>query len=145
MPMKKVSLLALAILAAFAVVVVPAQAKKQHPAQSHKCTPHNEAYTVRGTLVSGSLTKNANGTYSGTLVVHVNKANSHAKSDKGTTKTYALSDAKAKLHGEDGAALTANSRVTLEGKVTTLAKKCDQTGFTPTVTIAKADIRPPKA
>jgi hypothetical protein len=143
--MKK-TLVALAVLA-MAVLVGPAtakQAKPTPPPTSHKCQPHSVAYVVSGKLVSGSLTKNSDGTYSGDLTVHVNKTNRHARDVKGTDQTYTLDHAKAKLHGEDPAALVTDSRVKLRGKITTLAKKCDQTGFTPTITIRKADIKPPK-
>jgi hypothetical protein len=84
------------------------------------------------------------GTYSGSLTVHVTKTDKHSKADKGATKAYTVTNAKVKLHGENPASLTANSRVNLSGTVTTLAKKCDQTGFIATVTIKKADIKPPK-
>src|SRR2546423_11011430 len=125
--MKKLALLAVIALVA---LVGPAQAKPSHPPKSHKCTVHKVAYRVSGDLVSGSLTKESDGTYSGTLTVHVKKTNKHAKADKGTDQTYTLDHAKAKLHGEDPGALAAGSRVHLKGTVTTLAKKCDQTGFT---------------
>lgn len=142
--MKKIALIALLALVA---VVVPATAKPPEPTpppKSHKCKPHGVAYVVSGTLVSGSLTRNSDGTYNGSLTVHVTKANHHARADKGTDKSYTLDHAKVKLHGENPAALTANSRVKLRGKITTLAKKCDHTGFAPTITIKKADIKPPK-
>ena len=135
-------------LVALVALVAPVQAKtpKSHtqPPAANKCTPHAVAYRVSGTLVSGALTKNTDGTYSGDLKVHVLKANNHAKADKGTDKTYTLDHAKAKLHGADPAALATDSRVNLKGKVTKLAKKCDQTGFTAVTTIKKADIKPPK-
>ena len=38
--------------------VVPAQAKSpkpDHPANSHKCRPHNSGYNARGTLVTVAL------------------------------------------------------------------------------------------
>ncbi len=141
--MKNIIVLALALAIA---VVAPVQARDaKHPPTSHKCTPHAVSYRVSGTLVSGSLTKNSDKTYSGTLTVHVTSANDHAKGDKGTNRTYTLDHAKAKLHGANPASLAANSRVNLKGTVTTLAKKCDQTGFTPTVTIKRADIKAPKA
>ena len=138
--MKKLVLLAVFVLA---VTVAPVQAKGPGP-KAQKCQPHPIAYVVSGTLASGSLTLNSDGTYSGSLTVHVTKANDHAKAIKGTTQTYTLANAKAKLHGENTAALTATSRVHLNGTITTLAKKCNQTGFTPTVTTNKADIKPPK-
>jgi hypothetical protein len=139
---------ALAAVAAVAIVApVQAHSPKPHPPKSHKCTPHAVSYRVGGTLMSGSLTKDAGTkkTYSGSLMVEVLRANKHAKSDKGTSKLYTL--AQTKVHfgkGVDPAALVANSRVNLRGNITTLAKKCDQTGFTPTITIKKADIKAPK-
>jgi hypothetical protein len=131
---------------AFALLAVPGAslAKAPPPPKAQKCQPHTIAYVVSGTLVSGSLTANSDGTYNGSLTVHVTKTNKHAKSDKGTTKAYTLTNAKVKLHGENPAVLTANSRVNLSGTITTLAKKCNQTGFTATITIKKADIKPPK-
>lgn len=126
---------------ALAVVAAPVQAKAP---KAQKCQPHAVAYEVSGTLVSGSLTANSDGTYNGTLTVHVTKAEHHAKVDKGTDKSYTLDHAKVKLNGQNPAALAANSRAHLTGTVTTLAKKCDHTGFTPTVTIKKANIKPPK-
>jgi hypothetical protein len=141
---KKLILLAVFVAA---VVVAPVQAKgpkSPNVPKAQKCQPHPVAYTVSGTFSSGSLTLNSDGTYSGSLVVNVTKANDHAKAAKGTTVTYTLTSAKVKLHGENAAALTANSRVKLKGTITTLAKNCNQTGFTAVVTIKKADIKPPK-
>lgn len=146
---------AVAVLAAASVlaVVAPVQAQnpkpappKPHPPKSHKCTPHAVAYRVGGTLVSGSLTQDAGTkkTYSGTLTVHVVRANKHAKADKGTDKAYTLDHARVHLGKLDPAALPVGGRTNLKGTITTLAKKCDQTGFTPTVTIKKADIKAPK-
>jgi hypothetical protein len=126
---------------ALAVAAPPVQAKAP---KAQKCQPHAVAYEVSGTVVSGSLTANSDGSYSGILTVHVTKAEHHAKADKGMDKSYTLDHAKVKLHGENPVALTANSRAHLNGTITTLAKKCDHTGFTPTVTIKKADIKPPK-
>lgn len=142
--MKKIMLIAVFVAA---IVAAPVQAKPPKPPKPtppNKCQPHAVSYVVSGTLKSGSLTLNADGTYSGTLTVHVTKANKHAKADKNTDKAYALTNAKVNLHGENAASLTANSRVHLNGTITTLAKKCDHTGFTATITIAKADIKPPK-
>ena len=131
---------------AFAILVVPGAslAKPTPPPKAQKCQPHTIAYVVSGTLVSGSLTANSDGTYNGSLTVHVTKANKHSKADKGTTKAYTLTNATAKLHGENPTTLTANSRVNLSGTITRLAKKCNQTGFTATITATRADIKPPK-
>jgi hypothetical protein len=117
----------------------------QAPHTSQKCQAHAISYRVAGNLESGSLTANSDGTYSGTLVVDVKRTNRHARAAKGTTQTYTLTSAHLKLHGEDPTALTANSRVKLKGTITTLAKKCDQTGFTPTVTIKRGTVKPPLA
>ena len=138
--MKKIALLALMAV----VALVGAGQATAKSGKSHKCTPQKVAYVASGKLVSGSLTKESNGTYSGTLTVHVTKTNKYGKADKGTDVTYTLDHAKGKLHGEDPGALVANSRVHLKGKITKLAKKCDQTGFTATRTIKKFDIKPPK-
>ena len=77
--------------------------------------------------------------------MQVTRANKAAKSATGTQQTYTLTNARLRLHGEDPSALTADSRVKLKGTITTLAKKCDQTGFTPTVTIKKGTVKPPKS
>jgi len=137
----------LLVASALVIFAVPGAslAKPTPPPKAQKCQPHPVAYVVSGTLNSGSLTTNSDGSYSGTLSVHVLKTDKHApKTIKGTDHTYTLASAKVKLHGENPAALTANSRVHLEGTITTLAKKCNQTGFTATITIKKADIKPPK-
>jgi hypothetical protein len=134
-----------------AVVAAPVQAKGPKgpkpapPAGSQKCQPHAISYEVRGTLVSGSLTPNSDGTYSGTLTVHVTNANKHAQVDKNHDKAYTIANARVNLHGANLAALAAGSRVKLEGKVTTLGTKCNQTGFTAGITIAHVDLKAPKA
>lgn len=138
--MKRLSLAALAI----AILAMPGVGLAKGPKSPKKCQAHPVSYKVAGNLESGSLTANSDGTYDGSLVVDVKKTNKHAKADKGTTVTYTLTSAHLKLHGEDPSALTANSRVKLKGTITTLAKKCDQTGFTPTVTIKRGSIKPPK-
>jgi hypothetical protein len=134
-----------AVLALTGLAVTAPVHAKSHPPQSHKCKPHAVSYRAAGKLVSGSLTANSDGTLSGTLIVHVTSTNHHAKADKGTDKSYTLDHVKAKLHGENPAALVASSRVKLKGTITTLSKKCDQTGFTATTTIKRIDIKPPKS
>jgi hypothetical protein len=116
-----------------------------HPNQSHKCRPHRVAYVASGTFVSQTLTKNADGSYSGEVMVTVTHTNHHAIGDEGTTKaykvenvhvTFALTDT-----NNDGSVglddLKAGDRVRLIGKITTLAKRCDQSGFTSTTTIRR--------
>ena len=143
-----------ALIAALTLVALvgPAQAAKSphppkppHPTTSHNCTPHKVGYVAAGTLVSGLLTKESDGTYSGTLTVHVTRTNHHARGDKGTDKAYTLDHAKANLHGEDPGALVVDSRVHVKGTITKLSKKCDQTGFTSTLVIKRVSIKPPLA
>ena len=162
--MKKIILTAVAALAVAAVPALaakpphPTQAqgpKSSHPtppAKSHKCKPHKVAWIVSGTLVSQSLTKNADGTYSGSVTMNVTRTNKHAKGEVGAGKTYTLTNVKARFNvpdrnasggASDQADLQAGDRVKLIGKVTTLAKKCDHTGFTPTVTVRKATFSAP--
>lgn len=144
--MKKIAVLSL--FAALALVVT-AQAKGPHgphyaptpPPTSHRCTPHNVGYNARGTLVSSSLTEEANGRYSGTLVVDVTRANHRAPTGE---QTFTLSGARVKFHGGvSPTAPPAGSRVKLHGKITAIHNKhCSTTGFTPTITIKKVDVAP---
>src|SRR5215813_1249476 len=98
--MKKTILIAAFV---FAAVASPVQAKgPKGPPASHptpnKCQAHTISYEVWGKLVSGSLTLNSNGTYSGTLTVHVSQSNHHAKSDRNTDKSYTLTNAHLNIH-----------------------------------------------
>jgi hypothetical protein len=120
---------------------------------SHKCKPHGVAYVASGTLEAPipTLTKNSDGTYSGTVAVKVTRVNHHAKGDKSATKQYKLESVHLTLAlsdvNNDGSVgtddLQAGDLVTLLGKVTFLAKKCDRTGFTPTVKIRHVIVHPP--
>jgi hypothetical protein len=139
-------LAAVAAIGAIAVAV-PAVAKPtnhpSHPTTSHKCVPHKVSYRASGKLVTWGLTKNANGTWSGTLTVHVTRTNHHAKPDKGKDVTYTVTDAKVRLgHGVSNPPVAGN-RVELKGTVTTIAKKCNKPYFTPTVTITKIVVHTP--
>ena len=126
-----------------------AKAQTEHgrpqPGQARKCKLHGIAYVVGGTLQSGALTVNADGTYDGVLTVTVARANHHAQADRSTTKAYTLDHARVNLHGQDPAALTPGSRVKLQGRITKLNRKCDQSAFTATTTIRRAGIEAPKA
>jgi hypothetical protein len=152
-----------------AAIVVPAQASKpadpgsqgkthshttkpHSQSTSHKCKPHKVAWVVRGTLVSQALTKNTDGTYSGTVNIDVTKTNSHSKAEKGKTNSqYTLDHVKAKFivtdqpptGTVDETDLRPGDRVKLIGKITTLSKKCDQTGFTATTTIRQVVFHDP--
>src|SRR5207249_4246457 len=151
--MKKLMLLTALFAAA---LVLPAQAKPAHPphpVKSKKCTPHAVGYKAAGTLVSVSLTQSAGaGTakrgddrYSGTLTVDVTKANHHAPTGD---QTYTLANVRVRFYDRDHNHVAdepkPGDRVKVHGKITRLPKKCDQTGFTPTITVRKVDFKPPK-
>jgi hypothetical protein len=121
------------------------QGKPSHPGNSHKCKPHKVAYVASGKLVSQTLAKNADGTYSGVVNVEVKRSNHHAAGDQGKTKEYKLENVRVTFGladtNSDGSVglddLKAGDRVKLIGKITALAKKCSQSGFTATTTIRK--------
>jgi hypothetical protein len=165
--MKK--LLPVALLSA-AAIVVPAQAHKpadpgsqgkghantqqthSNSGKSHKCKPHKVGWIVKGTLVSQALTANSDGTYSGTVNIDVTKTNHHAKAEKGKTNAqYTLDHVKAKFIVTDQPPtgtidqtdLRPGDRVKLIGKITTLSKKCDQSGFTAEVKIRQVVFHDP--
>jgi hypothetical protein len=119
--------------------------KPSHPGKSHKCKPHKVGYVASGTLVSQTLTKNADGTYIGEVTVKVTHANHHAAGDVDTTKTYKVENVHVTFGladtNKDGSVglddLKEGDRVKLIGKITALAKKCPTGEFTPTTTIRR--------
>jgi hypothetical protein len=121
--------------------------------KSHKCTAHKVGYVARGNLVSQTLAKNADGTYSGDVVVEVAHTNHHAAGDKGKTVTYTVANAHVTFGlpdtNSDGTVgvddLVKGDRVHLIGKITALAKKCDPTEFKATTTIRKIVFHAPAA
>lgn len=142
--------IAIGALVIAAAVTVPAQGK---PGKSHKCTPHAVGYQASGTLESQSLTqtKGADTTrrsddrYSGGLTVDVKRANHHGATG---SQTYTVDNARVRFYdaGHDGTADTpkADDRVKVKGRVTRLGKKCDTTGFTPTLTVRKVEFKAAK-
>ncbi|HEV2785178.1 MAG TPA: hypothetical protein VGV67_02215, partial [Solirubrobacteraceae bacterium] len=152
-----------AVLAALAVAV-PAQAHKPEDAGSKgkeksaaakaksgaakakgkgRCAPRSVAYVAHGDYVSGQLTQTqgadtadvaSDDRWSGTLVMAVKRTNKHGRADKGTTKTYTLTDAKLRLadRNDDGTAdvPVAGDRTRVQGKITRLNRGCDAEGFT---------------
>jgi hypothetical protein len=139
-------------------VVAPAQADKPahppkpaHPAKpahpvkplkAKDCTPDNRGFKASGSLAAAALTKNADGTYSGTITANVAKANHNAPTG---SQTYTLARAKVKFHhGVDPGAPVPGSRVTVHGKITGVPKHCSTAGSTPSVTVKKVDINRPK-
>jgi hypothetical protein len=124
----------------------PGHSNKPSPSgQSHQCRPHKVAYVASGTLVSQTLTKNADGTYGGELTVKVTHTNHHAAGDNGTTKAYEVENVHVTFGlidtNNDGSVglddLKEGDRVRLIGKVTTLSRKCSQSGFTAMTTIRR--------
>lgn len=158
---------------AAALTTTPAWAQGRggdHPAphgRSHRCMPHGVAYVAAGTLRSHTLVLDGAGgpsptvsaaradkpTYSGDVTIDVTRTNRHARADKGTTKTYTLDHARVLLGLDDQNAdgrvdladVLPGSRVKVIGTITTLRRSCDQTGFTPQLTIKKLIVHAPKA
>jgi hypothetical protein len=150
-----------------AVVAIPAQAhspkshspkshshKSPQSSNSHKCKPHSVGYNARGTLVgtAASLTQTkgadtpdnkGDDRWSGTLTVNVTKVNHHAATG---SQSYTLDNDRVNFYdaNHDGTADPPKDgdRVKVKGKITRLNRKCDQTGFTPQVTVRKVQFRP---
>jgi hypothetical protein len=148
--------LVLLITCVAAVTVVPAQAKPSkpdHPAKSQKCQPHKVGYKASGTLVTATIEQTAGSAtpergddrYSGSVTVDVSKANHHAPKGE---QTYTLDSARVKFYDSDHNKVAdepqAGDRVKVKGKITRLAKKCDTSGFTSTITVRKVEFKPPK-
>jgi hypothetical protein len=97
----------------------------------HRCRPHNVAYVEAGTIVGATpstLQPNVDGTWSGTLVVDVTRANHWAKADKGNTVTYTLTNAKLRVRFSRGVTgFGAGARVTLIGKLAVVSSRCTGT------------------
>jgi hypothetical protein len=141
----KLATLALAIATA---AVAPAQAKPPKPAKPHqkpaKCEPRPGGFSASGTLVSQSLTQVAGADtrgrgddrYSGTIAVNVTKAKQDAPTGE---QTYTLEADRAKFYDADHDHVAdvpkAGDRVKIKGKMTRLKKKCDASGFTPTIDV----------
>jgi hypothetical protein len=138
-------------------LAVPANAKPPHPPKTAKakdCTPHNVGYNAKGTLVSQALTQTAGADtakrgddrYSGTLTVDVKKANHRAPQGE---QTYTVENGRVHFYDADRDHVAdtpkAGDRVKVHGKIAKLGKKCDASGFTPTVTVRKVDFKAAKA
>ena len=147
--MKRIGFAGLCLAAA---VAMPAQAHTTK-SDSHKCQPHAVAFTAKGTLESASLTQTQGADttarrddrWSGDVTVDVKRASHHAATG---SQSYTLDNARVKFYdaNHDHAADTpaAGDRVRVKGRFTRLAKKCDQTGFTSTVTVRRVEFKPAK-
>lgn len=101
-------------------------------ASSRKCQPHNVAYVESGTIdqaTASTLASNPDGTWSGTLVIDVTKANHHAKADTGKTITYTVTSAKLRVRFDgDATGFSAGERVKVIAKIAAVAGKCTAAG-----------------
>ncbi|HET7047370.1 MAG TPA: hypothetical protein VFI54_03795 [Solirubrobacteraceae bacterium] len=117
-----------------------------HPSQSHKCTAHSVAYLESGTVDSATgstLAVNPDGTWSGTLVVDVTRANHWAKANRGTTVTYPFSNAKLTVRFDGGTnGFAAGERVKLIGKLGAVSKKCATLTPAPSPTFRAVVVHP---
>lgn len=119
--------------------------------KSHRCMAHKVGYVASGTLASQTLTKNEDGTYSGELEVEVTHTNHHASADKGKTVKYTVSKVRLVLGVEDvnkdGSVglddVAKGDRVHVIGKITTLAKKCNQGEFKAETTVRQVVVNAP--
>jgi hypothetical protein len=150
--------IALTALACAGLLAVPAQAHRPNGPRPHapkpkQCTPHAVGYLARGTLVSHTLTQTAGGgtatksddRYSGQLVVNVTKANHRASTGQ---QTYTVTNARVKFADRDRNGTkdqpVAGDPVKVYGKITKLNRRCNQTGFTPQVTVRKVQFKRPR-
>lgn len=126
---------------------------KTHAPKPKPCDPHAVGYKARGTLVSSSLTQTAgqatpkrgDDRYSGSVSVNVTKANHKAPTGE---QTFTLDNVRVHFadadHNHVADAPKAGDRVALHGKITKLKRKCDQTGFTPQITVRHVHFKSPK-
>ncbi len=135
---------------ALAVPGVAGAATKPDKTKPSYCVPKKVGYAASGTFVSGDVKKTAGANtakrsddrYSGEIVVNVKKANH--KGLKGE-QTITLTNTRVKFHPRNDTVVAAGDRVKLSGRITRLGKKCDTTGFEPTVTARKVDIKAKRA
>jgi hypothetical protein len=117
-----------------------------HRSQPHRCTPHNVAYLVSGTIDSATgstLAAIPDGTWSGTLVVDVSRSSHWAKADKGTTVTYPFTNAKLTVRFDGGTnGFAGGERVKLIGKLAVVPKKCTTVTPAPSPTFRTVVVHP---
>ena len=150
MRIKHITLPALLVAALAPAAASAKKPPKEPKAKPEYCMPKANGYNASGTLVSsGSLTQTAGADtakrgddrYSGEFTVNVTKVNH--KGLKGE-QTFTLTNGRVRFHPRNEADVAAGDRVKLSGKVTSLSKKCDDSGFTPTVTLRKVDVKAAK-
>jgi hypothetical protein len=143
-PMKRLATLAaLALIAAVGTAQAdkpkPPKPTPPKPPKPAVCVPDSDGFKASGTLIKAALTAEGHGRYSGTIEVNVAKANHHAPTGD---QTYTLTHARVKFHhGVSSTEPAPGSRVKLSGKISELPNKHCATGFTPTITVKKVDIK----
>ena len=133
-----------------ATAAVPAVAGAKEAPSPYSCTPKTVGYKAKGTLVSKTLTQTAGADtekrgddrYSGEIVVDVTRANHDAAEGE---QTITLTNARVKFHPRNDTNVQPGDRVKVSGKLTKLPKRCDATGFEPTLTAKKVDFKRAKA
>lgn len=123
-----------------------------------RCAPRSVGYVAFGDYVSGELAQTQGADtadlarddrWSGTLEVAVKRTNRHGRADKGSTKTFTLTDAKVRLADRDDDGTrdlpVAGDRVRVQGKITRLHRKCDAEGFTTELKIRSVGFHKPKS
>ena len=155
--------IAAAVLAACALALPAYAVAKDHPngnskpagpdkgqsgtshGKSHKCKAHSVGFVASGVLVSDGLTQTAgqqtandpsDDRYSGTLEVNVTHTNHHAKSLSGD-QTLTLTGVRVSFGEGVTQPPAAGGRVHLVGKVTVVAKKCQDKSTAGVVTFKK--------
>jgi hypothetical protein len=128
--MKKFALIG-AVAALSVSIPAAAEATSSHHLRGHHdhpCRLHDDRYSARGTLVSWSLTPNANGTYSGSLVVDVLHGNRHATGEVGSDTTYTVTDAVVRFGPHATVPPVAGSRIRVLGRALVTGRRCTGTG-----------------
>ena len=123
-----------------------------------RCAPRSVGYVAHGDYVSGDLTQTqgadtadvaSDDRWSGTLVLDVKRTNKHGRADKGTTKTYTVTDAKVRLADRDVNGSpdmpVAGDRARVQGKITRVHRKCDASDFAAELKIRSVKFHAPKS
>jgi hypothetical protein len=121
--------------------------------KSHKCKPHSVGYVVGGTLVADGLTQSAgqatptdtsDDRYSGTLTLTVTHSNHFARALTGQ-QTITLTNVRVSFGTGVTQPPPAGTRVQLIGKVTVVAKKCQDKSAAGVSTFKKVVFELPSA
>ena len=166
--------LAVAASLAALAVAVPAQASKPADPGSKgkersaaaksksngkgRCATRSVGYVAHGDYVSGELTQTlgadtaevaSDDRWSGTIVLDVKRTSKHGRADKGTTKTYAVADAKVRLADRDADGApdmpVAGDRARVQGKITRVHRKCDAGEFAAQLKIRSVKFHAPQS